>query len=66
MRAKRFHLDALLAGLLFVVIGTLFLLDAYDVLEMDGFYVIPIVLVTIGLGIILEGLPPFRDNVQNE
>ena len=61
MTSQRFNLDAFLAGLLFVVIGTLYLLDAYDILTMDGFYVIPLVLVTIGLGIILDGLRPSDD-----
>lgn len=56
MTPRRFNLDAFLAGALFVVIGTLYLLDAYDVITMDGFYVIPLVLVTIGIGILLEGV----------
>lgn len=66
MTPRRFNLDAFLAGLLFLVIGTLYLLDAYDVFTMDGFYVLPLVLVTVGVGIILEGMLPGGDDEKSE
>lgn len=49
-------------GLAFVVAGALFLLDRLDVWELRPAYVIPIVLIVLGIAIVLGGrskpMPP--------
>ena len=47
----------LVVGAAFVVAGVLFLLDRLDVLDLRISYVLPILLIVIGLGIVLVGRP---------
>lgn len=49
------HLDALVSGVLFIAIGTAFLLDALDVWTIRLERLWPITLVAVGLAILLGG-----------
>lgn len=49
------HLDTLISGLLFIVIGTAFLLDALDVWTIRIERLWPVALVAVGLAILLGG-----------
>jgi hypothetical protein len=51
----RVNLTALIVGGMFIAIGTLFLLDEYDVLTVDGFFVLPIMIIGLGIAVILGG-----------
>jgi drug/metabolite transporter (DMT)-like permease len=49
---RTWNQTALVAGVVFVVLGVLFLLDQLDVLNLKAAYVLPVVLIVIG-GVIL-------------
>ena len=53
MLANRLNITALIAGLMFIVIGVLFLLDEYDVLDLDPVFILPVLIIGLGLAIIL-------------
>lgn len=42
-------------GVAFIAAGVLFLLDRLDVLDLKVSYVVPILLIALGLGIVLFG-----------
>jgi len=44
---------ALAFGVAFIVVGILFLLDRLDVWRLRGAYVLPILLIALGLGVLL-------------
>ena len=44
---------SLIAGIVFIVLGVLFLLDRLSVLALSGRYVWPVVLVAVGVAIIV-------------
>jgi hypothetical protein len=44
-------------GVAFIVAGVLFLLDRLDVLDLKVSYVIPILLIVLGLSIVILGRP---------
>jgi hypothetical protein len=46
---------ALAFGIAFVVGGVLFLLDGLDVFEMRVTYVLPIILIALGIGLLVGG-----------
>lgn len=52
MTENRFSMSALVFGLVFIAIGTLFLLNELDVFDLDPVYIIPILLIGLGIGII--------------
>lgn len=52
---RDFNVTSLVAGIVFIVLGVLFLLDRLGVLTLSGQYVWPIVLVAIGIAIIFGG-----------
>jgi len=52
---REFNFSSLLAGIVFIVLGVLFLLDRLGVLALSGNYVWPIVLVAVGIAIITGG-----------
>ena len=56
MTRERFDAGGLVAGVLFVVLGVLFLLDELDVWELDAALVWPLVLIGLGLAIGLGAL----------
>ena len=46
---------ALAFGVAFIVAGMLFVLDRLDVWELRASYVLPIVLIALGIGIVVGG-----------
>jgi hypothetical protein len=55
MTGSRLDVTALIVGFMFIVIGTLFLMDEYDVLELDAIFVLPVLVIGLGIAIILGG-----------
>ena len=51
MRARQ--TGRLIWGLLFIVLGVLFLLDVTSVIDLRAAYVVPIVVIALGLGLVL-------------
>jgi hypothetical protein len=47
---------ALLAGVVFVVVGVLFLLEDLDVFELQAAFVLPIVLIVMGVAVLIGTL----------
>ncbi len=58
MGVERLNVTALILGLLFIAIGTLFLLDEYDAIALDGYYIVPLLVIGVGLAILLGGRGP--------
>ena len=58
-RGRRGSADrlSLVAGVLFVVAGVLFLLDALEVWELRIDYLVPLGLIVVGLGVLASALP---------
>jgi hypothetical protein len=50
---RRLDRTALIAGVIFIVLGVLFLLEQLDVLDVRSSFVAPIVLVGIGIGMLV-------------
>jgi hypothetical protein len=48
---------SLVAGLVFVLAGVVFLLDALGVLELRGDYLVPLALIVLGLVVLSTGWP---------
>jgi hypothetical protein len=46
---------SLLGGLVFVLAGVVFLLDALDVWRLRGDYVVPLVLILLGVAVLTSG-----------
>lgn len=55
MRVERLNVTALVLGLLFIAIGALFLLNEYDVIALDGYYIVPLLVIGVGLAVLLGG-----------
>jgi hypothetical protein len=51
---------SLVAGVLFVLAGVVFLLDALGVWELQGDYLVPLGLIVLGLAVVTSGLPVGR------
>jgi hypothetical protein len=51
---------ALFSGAFFVVMGVLFLLEQLDVLSLRAAYVVPVILIVIGIGVLLGARPSAR------
>jgi uncharacterized membrane protein len=49
---RDFNLTALISGIVFIILGTLFLFDRLGVLVLSSRYVWPIVLVAVGIAVI--------------
>ena len=48
---------SLVVGVLFVLAGVVFLLDALDVWKLRGDYLVPLGLIVLGLAVLASGLP---------
>ena len=48
---------SLVAGVLFVLAGVVFLLDALEVWELRADYLVPLGLIVVGLGVLASGWP---------
>lgn len=55
MRVERLNVTAVVLGLLFIAIGALFLLDEYDVIALDSYYIVPLLVIGVGVAILLGG-----------
>lgn len=62
MYRRDVNVSAVVAGILFIVLGALFLLERAGVLEVRAAYVWPLVLITLGVGILLGGSRRGRDD----
>ncbi|HEX9410155.1 MAG TPA: DUF5668 domain-containing protein [Actinomycetota bacterium] len=56
----RYNRSALVAGLVFVVLGVVFLLEQLDVFDLRPGYVWPVVLIAIGAAILASGIRSSR------
>jgi hypothetical protein len=61
---RSYNRTALLAGVIFVVIGVVFLLEQLDVYELRAVYVWPVVLIAVGVAVLLGGLSSLRGRDQ--
>jgi hypothetical protein len=57
---ERFSPGSAIVGLVFIALGTLFLLDEYDVVRLRPALVLPILLVGLGLGLLAGVREPRR------
>jgi hypothetical protein len=48
---------SLVVGVLFVLAGVVFLLDALDVWRLRGDYLVPLGLIVLGLAVLASGVP---------
>ena len=48
---------SLVAGLVFVVAGIVFLLDALEVWQLRGDYLVPLALIVLGVAVVATGWP---------
>lgn len=55
MYRRDVNVSAVIAGVLFIVLGFLFLLERAGVLDVRAAYVWPLVLISLGVGILLGG-----------
>jgi hypothetical protein len=61
---RNYNRTALIGGLIFVVLGVVFLLEQLDVFELRAAYVWPVVLIAIGVAVLLGGLSSLRGRDQ--
>ena len=54
---RRLDRLSLVVGILFVLAGVLFLLDALDVWRLRGDYLVPLGLILLGLAVLASGWP---------
>lgn len=55
MNGREFHRGSVIWGLIFIVLGVLFLLDQLDVLDLKAAYILPVVLIVIGATFLVSG-----------
>ena len=49
----RFDRAALIAGLIFIALGTLYLLEEIGVIDVSSGFVVPVALIGLGIGLLL-------------
>ena len=54
---RRLDRLSLIVGVLYVLAGVVFLLDALGVWELQGDYLVPLGLIVLGLAVLANGLP---------
>lgn len=62
MDLRAYNRTALVAGLIFIVLGVVFLLEQLEVFELRAIYVWPVVLIAVGVAVLLGGLSSLREN----
>jgi hypothetical protein len=62
MELRAYNRTTLVAGLIFIVLGVVFLLEQLEVFELRAIYVWPVVLIAIGVAVLLGGLSSLREN----
>ncbi|HEY3211514.1 MAG TPA: DUF5668 domain-containing protein [Actinomycetota bacterium] len=55
MNDRAFHRGSVIWGLIFIVLGILFLLDQLDVIDLRAAYILPVVLIVIGATFLVSG-----------
>jgi hypothetical protein len=55
MNGRDYHRGSVGWGLIFIVLGVLFLLDQLDVINLKAAYILPVVLIVIGAVFLLSG-----------
>lgn len=55
MNDRTYHRGAVIWGLIFVVLGVLFLLDQLEVIDLRAAYILPVVLIVIGAVFLVSG-----------
>lgn len=55
MNDRTYHRGSVIWGLIFIVLGVLFLLDQLDVLDLKAAYIFPVVLIVIGATFLVSG-----------
>jgi membrane protein DedA with SNARE-associated domain len=55
MNDRSYHRGSVIWGLIFIVLGVLFLLDQLDVLDLKAAYIFPVVLIVIGATFLVSG-----------
>lgn len=55
MNDRTYHPGSIIWGLIFVVLGVLFLLDQLDVIDLRAAYIFPVVLIVIGATFLVSG-----------
>jgi amino acid permease len=58
MTFENVNRTSLIAGFVFIVLGVLFLLDQLDVLRLRASYVLPVIVIVIGLVVLMGALSP--------
>ena len=64
MGDKTLNITAVVLGLLFVVIGVLFLLNEYDLIKVDGYYILPLLVIGVGVAILLDAMKVYARHNQ--
>jgi LiaI-LiaF-like transmembrane region len=59
MNLEGINRTSLVAGLVFIVLGALFLLDQLDVLRLRAAYVVPVILIVLGVVVVGGALSPY-------
>jgi membrane protein DedA with SNARE-associated domain len=52
---RSYHRGSIIWGLIFIVLGVLFLLDQLDVFDLRAAYIFPVVLIVIGVTFLISG-----------
>ena len=55
MNGRSYHRGSVIWGLIFIVLGVLFLLDQLDVFDLKAAYIFPVVLIVIGAVFLVSG-----------
>jgi membrane protein DedA with SNARE-associated domain len=55
LNGRDFHHGSVIWGLIFIVLGVLFLLDQLDVFDLKAAYILPVVLIVIGVTFLVSG-----------
>ncbi len=57
---EQFHPGTAIVGVVFIALGTFFLLDEFDVVRMRPGLILPILLIGLGLGLVVSIIGPSR------
>jgi membrane protein DedA with SNARE-associated domain len=55
MNGRTWHTGSVVWGLIFIVLGVLFLLEQLDVFDLRAAYIFPVVLIVIGVTVLVGG-----------
>jgi membrane protein DedA with SNARE-associated domain len=55
VNGRTWHTGSLVWGLIFIVLGVLFLLEQLDVFDLRAAYIFPVLLIVIGVTVLVGG-----------